>query len=232
MVFDVIVVESGSAGLSAAITAAENGASTLMVEKNAELGGTSGWSVGSITTSASPHQRAADIYDTPDQHFSDMELFHSERLEGRDNIKLRRLLVDYRRNRPDIFFRASSLAELASKTGMDPAKLEEAVMNYNAKDASGERRPFVTPPFVALGPVQSYIMSSDGGLAVNENLQVLGMGNLPIPGLYAAGSTGQGGLLLEGHGHHLGWGCTSGRIAGRHAALAGQNNANRVFGQT
>ena len=33
MVFDVIVVESGSAGLSAAITAAENGASTLMVEK-------------------------------------------------------------------------------------------------------------------------------------------------------------------------------------------------------
>ena len=496
MVFDVIVVGSGSAGLSAAITAAENGASTLMIEKNAELGGTSGWSVGSITTSASPHQRAADIYDTPDQHFSDMELFHSERLKGRDNIKLRRLLVDntpptfnwllslelvfygpmpepphtqprmhnilpnsrmlihqlskaaskvgveirpstaledllveqgrvtgivangekirarrgvilaagdfssndalkkrympanmaridgfnpastgdwhdpvtalggrilngdvalgpeirfrppskptlvrklppwrwlasavrwsidhvpsrllrpfilgflttalmpsldlyrqgallinrrgerfsdetanpsdhmpdqpdgeafvvmdgelakafqawpnfistapgiayaylddYRRNRPDIFFRASSLAELASKTGMDPAKLEEAVTNYNAKDAGGERRRCVTPPFVALGPVQSYIMTSDGGLAVNENLQVLGKGDLPIPGLYAAGSTGQGGLLLEGHGHHLGWGFTSGRIAGRHAALTGQNDADLVAGQ-
>ena len=26
-----------------------------------------------------------------------------------------------------------------------------------------------------------------------------------IDGLFAAGSTGQGGLLLEGHGHHLGW---------------------------
>ena len=114
---------------------------------------------------------------------------------------------------------------------MDPAKLEEAVTNYNAKDAGGERRPCVTPPFVALGPVQSYIMTSDGGLAVNENLQVLGKGDLPIPGLYAAGSTGQGGLLLEGHGHHLGWGFTSGRIAGRHAALTGQSDADLVAGQ-
>ena len=493
MEFDVIVVGSGSAGLAAAISAAENGAATLMIEKNPELGGTTGWSVGSITTSASPHQRAADIYDTPDRHFADMELFHGERLKGRDNPKLRRLLVDhtpptfdwllslglvfygpmpepphtqprmhnilpnsrmlihhlsrhaekldvdirtstaledlvvekgrvtgvfangetisaqrgvilaagdfssndalkkrympanmaridgfnptstgdwhdpvtalgarilngdvalgpeirfrppakttlvrklppwlwlaravrwsidnvpsqilrpfvlgflttalmpsldlyrqgallinrngerfsdetrtpsdhmpnqpdgeafvvmdgdlaaafqswpnfistapgiayaylddYRRNRPEIFFRANSLAELASKTGMDPAKLEQAVADYNAKDAGGDRQPCVTPPFVALGPVQSYIMTSDGGLAVNENLQVLGTGDLPIPGLYAAGSTGQGGLLLEGHGHHLGWGFTSGRIAGRHAALAGQNETDLI----
>ena len=47
-----------------------------------------------------------DIYDTPDQHFSDMELFHSERLKGRDNIKLRRLLVD---NTPPTFDRLLSL---------------------------------------------------------------------------------------------------------------------------
>ncbi len=39
-----------------------------------------------------------------------------------------------------------------------------------------------------------------------------------LPGLYGAGSSGQGGLLLEGHGHHLGWAFTSGRIAGRNAA--------------
>jgi fumarate reductase flavoprotein subunit len=38
--------------------------------------------------------------------------------------------------------------------------------------------------------------------------------------LFAAGSTGQGGLLLEGHGHHLGWAFISGRIAGRNAAQA------------
>jgi flavin-dependent dehydrogenase len=32
------------------------------------------------------------------------------------------------------------------------------------------------------------------------------------------GSTGQGGLLLKGHGHHLGWAFASGRRAGRNAA--------------
>lgn len=488
MHYDVIVVGSGSAGLAAAISAAENGAKTLMIEKNPTLGGTTGWSVGSITTSASPHQRAADIYDTPDDHFADMELFHGERLKGRDNVKLRRLLVDhtpptfdwllslglifygpmpepphgqprmhnilpnsrmfihhlskharklgvdirvsarmdnlivedgqvngvvvngehvraakgvilaagdfsanpalkqrymppevarigpfndastgdwhdpvtalggrvlngdvalgpeirfrppekmtlvrklppwlwlarvvrwsidhmparllrpfilgflttalmpsldlyrqgallinrngerfsdetatpsdhmpaqpegeafvvmdgeladtfrawpnfistapgiayaylddYRRNRPDIFFQGKTLADLAAKTGMDPDKLEKSVAEYNSVYAGGDRRPLRTPPFVALGPVRAYIMTTDGGLAVNENLQVLGENDTPIPGLYAAGSTGQGGLLLEGHGHHLGWGFTSGRIAGRHAALSGTN---------
>ena len=486
--FDVIVVGSGSAGLAAAIAAAENGARTLMIEKNPTLGGTTAWSVGSITTSSSRHQRAIDIYDTPDDHFDDMELFHGERLKGRDNLKLRRLLVDhtpstfdwllslglvfygpmpepphtrprmhnilpnsrmlihhltkrarkldvdirtsapmenliieqkrvtgvvadgeplmaekavilaagdfsanpalkqrymppevarigpfndestgdwhdpvtalggrvlngdvalgpeirfrpptkstlvrklppwlwlarvvrwsidhmpprllrpfvmgflttalmpsldlyrqgallinrngerfsdetespsdhmpaqpdgeafvvmdgelasafrawpnfistapgiayaylddYRRNRPDIFFQANTLAELAEKTGMDPAMLKKSVAEYNAGDADDTRRPCLATPFVALGPVCSFIMTTDGGLAVNENLQVLDENDLPIAGLYAAGSTGQGGLLLEGHGHHLGWGFTSGRIAGRHAASAGAN---------
>ena len=34
-------------------------------------------------------------------------------------------------------------------------------------------------------------------------------------------------MLLEGHGHHLGWAFVSGRLAGRHAALLasdGQHN--------
>ena len=74
-----------------------------------------------------------------------------------------------------------------------------------------------TPPFCALGPAKSYIVLTDGGLAVNEALQVLGEDDAPIPGLYAAGSAGQGGLMLKGHGHHIGWAFTSGRIAGRHA---------------
>jgi len=34
----------------------------------------------------------------------------------------------------------------------------------------------------------------------------------PIAGLYAVGSTGQGGLLLKGHGHHLAWAFVSGRV--------------------
>ena len=61
-------------------------------------------------------------------------------------------------------------------------------------------------------------MLTDGGLAVNERLQVLGQNDVPIPGLYAAGSVGQGGLILKGHGHHIGWAFTSGRLVGKTAA--------------
>ena len=67
-------------------------------------------------------------------------------------------------------------------------------------------------------------MLTDGGLAVNEDLQLLGNNDQPIPGLWAAGSVGQGGLLLKGHGHHIGWAFTSGRIAGQNAASATTNH--------
>jgi len=47
---------------------------------------------------------------------------------------------------------------------------------------------------------------------------VLDAAGQPIPGLHAAGATGQGGLLLKGHGLHLMWALVSGRTAGRAAA--------------
>jgi fumarate reductase flavoprotein subunit len=47
---------------------------------------------------------------------------------------------------------------------------------------------------------------------------VLDRGGQAISGLYAAGASGQGGLLLRGHGHHLAWAFVSGRIAGASAA--------------
>jgi fumarate reductase flavoprotein subunit len=62
---------------------------------------------------------------------------------------------------------------------------------------------------------------SEGGLKIDSQFRVMSREGRPIPGLFAAGSAGQGGLLLEGHGHHLGWAFTSGRLAGRNAALAG-----------
>jgi fumarate reductase flavoprotein subunit len=130
-------------------------------------------------------------------------------------------LADYRRNRKDVYHSARSLKRLARKLDMDPETLEKAIEKNNAAIERGgcQKRPKLgTPPFVALGPVKSSIIFTDGGLAVNQDLQVLGDGDQPIAGLYAAGSAGQGGLLLEGHGHHLGWAFTSGRIAGRNAA--------------
>ncbi len=73
---------------------------------------------------------------------------------------------------------------------------------------------------MTLGPVRAVFVHAEGGLAVDHQHRVLGADDRPIPGLYAAGSTGQGGLLLKGHGHHLAWAFASGRRAGRNAALA------------
>jgi fumarate reductase flavoprotein subunit len=119
-------------------------------------------------------------------------------------------IADYRRNRPDVFTEAPTLAALAAKLGMPPAALEQSI------DTSGT--PLGEGPYVALGPVRSVFVHSEGGLAVDPQHRVLGSGDAPIPGLYAAGSTGQGGLLLKGHGHHLAWAFVSGRRAGRFAA--------------
>ena len=58
---------------------------------------------------------------------------------------------------------------------------------------------------------------TDGGLKVSLQHEVLHSSGAPIDGLYAAGSNGQGGVLLEGHGHHLAWAFISGRRAGEQA---------------
>ncbi len=119
-------------------------------------------------------------------------------------------ISDYRRNRPDVYTEASSLGELAGKLKMAPEALQ-AAMGSNAATAG-------MPPFVALGPVRPVFVHNEGGLAVDRKHRVLGADDVPIQGLYAAGSTGQGGLLLKGHGHHLAWAFVSGRRAGRMAA--------------
>jgi len=116
-------------------------------------------------------------------------------------------LPDYRRSRPDLYAQASTLGLLAQKLGMEPARLEAS---------AGTR--LASAPFVALGPVRSVFVHNEGGLAVDAQHRVLAQDDKPIPGLYAAGSTGQGGLLLKGHGHHLAWAFVSGRRAGRFAA--------------
>lgn len=56
--YDLIVLGSGAAGLTAALTAAENGARVLVVEKGEKLGGTSAWSGGQIWIPCNPHQKA------------------------------------------------------------------------------------------------------------------------------------------------------------------------------
>ena len=131
---------------------------------------------------------------------------------------------DFRRCRPDIFYEANNLDALAARMGIDAASFQKSVDAHNAETDTL----IVNPPFYALGPAKSYVVLTDGGLAVSDDLHVLGDNDKPIDGLYAAGSTGQGGLLLKGHGHHIGWAFTSGRIAGRYAAADARKPHDRV----
>ena len=121
---------------------------------------------------------------------------------------------DFKNTRKDIFFESDTVEGLAAKLGMTSDTLKASVEAYNGEAPAK----FANPPFYALGPAKSYIVLTDGGLAVNGQLQLLGENDKPVPGLYAAGSSGQGGLMLKGHGHHIGWAFTSGRIAGKTAA--------------
>ena len=131
-------------------------------------------------------------------------------------------LDDYARSRPDIFHKANNLQSLAEKLGLPAQQFSETIAACNAEREGDSHLPaaLVQGPFYALGPAISWIVFSEGGLKIDQDFRVLNDNNQPIEGLYAAGSAGQGGVLLEGHGHHLGWAFTSGRLAGRKAAIA------------
>lgn len=113
-------------------------------------------------------------------------------------------LKDYESARTDICKKANSIEELATLIGVQSDTLKRA-----AADISNSNT------FYAMGPVRGFVTITEGGLAINKSFQVLDENDHPIPGLFAAGSNGQGGILLEGHGHHIGWAFVSGRLAGQ-----------------
>lgn len=124
---------------------------------------------------------------------------------------------DYRRMRPDLYSTAPDLVGLAALIGVDATALTASVESHIKGRGAGKWRG--DGPFVALGPVRAWTILTDGGVAVDTEHRVLRSDGSVMEGLFAAGSVGQGGLLLDGHGHHLGWAFTSGRRAGRHAVL-------------
>jgi fumarate reductase flavoprotein subunit len=119
------------------------------------------------------------------------------------------------------------LEALALKIQVDPAVLR-ATMDTLRRAARGEapdpfgRKSFPTafenPPFIALGPAKSWIVTTEGGVRINDHMQALDTDGKVIPHLYAAGSNGMGGIVVWGHGLHIAWALTSGRLAGLNAA--------------
>lgn len=67
--YDVVVVGSGGAGLSAALSAAEEGASVLLIEKTAVLGGNTLRASGLFNAADPERQRPMGIVDSVDWHY-------------------------------------------------------------------------------------------------------------------------------------------------------------------
>jgi len=65
----------------------------VLLEKNAKLGGSTAWSIGSVTASATPHQQKRGIVDTPQEHFNDMPLFAAN-LRAATTMRCARILCD------------------------------------------------------------------------------------------------------------------------------------------
>jgi len=70
---DLIVVGAGSAGLPAAIFAAQGGARVLQIEADSRVGGTLYWSSGQISAAGTRQQAALGIEDSAEEHYQDAQ---------------------------------------------------------------------------------------------------------------------------------------------------------------
>jgi len=113
---------------------------------------------------------------------------------------------DYARGRPDIVHRAATVHALAQGLGVPADRLRASIGQLDSAR------------LIALGPVHAMLTTVEGSLAIDEHCRVLREDGEPVDGLYAAGSVGQGGMPLKGHGLHIAWALTSGRIAGEMVA--------------
>ena len=118
---------------------------------------------------------------------------------------------DYQRLRPDVTVRGETLAAVAQARGLPQAVVESTVAEYNQT----AKRPLENGPWVLLGPVKAYFTTTEGSTAIDASLRVLNDQGEPIPGLYAVGQNGLGGQILWGHGLHIAWAITSGRLVGK-----------------
>ena len=122
-------------------------------------------------------------------------------------------LPDYKRLRSDIYRQGNTLPELAQRAGLPVERFVQTIAELAKSQPDWNEG-----PWYSLGPAVSWIVLSEGGLRVDAQMRVLRADASVIPGLYAAGSNGQGGIMIWGHGLHIAWAFTSGRLAGTNAA--------------
>jgi len=140
-------------------------------------------------------------------------------------------VADYLRLRPDVTVQAGSLDALAKRRSLDAVTLRETIDEFNryvagqspdAYNRTDDLHPLHSGPWLLLGPVKAYFTTTEGGAAIDRQFRVLDTSGQPIPGLYAVGQNGLGGMILWGHGLHIAWAMTSGRLAGREVMQSGR----------
>lgn len=132
-------------------------------------------------------------------------------------------LADVSKNWPKLVTTGFSLDDVAARRGLDPQRLKMTVEAFNDEVGESRRDTFgrasatnrlEKSPWAILGPVKPVMTTTEGGVLVNERMEVIDMEGQTIPGLYAVGANGMSGLILWSRGMHLAWAFTSGRLAG------------------
>ncbi|MFH1301684.1 MAG: FAD-dependent oxidoreductase [Planctomycetota bacterium] len=139
---------------------------------------------------------------------------------------------DYLKLRPDVSVAGKTLEAVAQHRDLDTTNLYESVAQFNEYVAGQQPDPFGRVDdthrlkgnrWVLLGPAKAYFTTTEGGVAINQSLQALDENGTPIAGLYAIGCNGMGGQVLWGHGLHIAWAITSGRLVGETLGQASLN---------
>src|SRR6188472_3810038 len=79
--YDVVVLGTGAAGLTAAVTAYEHGARVGVFEKADEVGGTSAWSGGMLWIPNNPLMREEGIEDSTDEALTYLDSLSLDMIE-------------------------------------------------------------------------------------------------------------------------------------------------------
>jgi fumarate reductase flavoprotein subunit len=126
---------------------------------------------------------------------------------------------------------SDSWDEIARWMGVDPKVLKATIKEYNQVCDYGydpifgkDRvylKPLRTPPYYAMRSAPG-MLTTMGGLKINEHMEVIDQQDNPIPGLYAGGND-TGGWVSDTYninlaGSTFGFAINSGRIAGENAA--------------
>lgn len=129
-----------------------------------------------------------------------------------------------------VIVKGDTLAELASKMGVDEKTFTANVDRYNGFSKKGVDEDFFKDaeylhpvekgPFYALS-TKARCLGTLGGVKINEHIQAVNDQNKPIPGLWVAGNDAggmYGNSYITIEGGTLGFAYTSGKMAGKNAA--------------